>query len=160
MFNRLNRALQQHLDPNRPAPQLRQPTADTLLPGDVVSLTGPTLAEPLLVALYRHVLHAGGHPIVVMAPEVCTELLLRHGSPEQIAFLNPLELCEVEAPDVAVNVLAPRNARALVGVEPARLAERNQALRPLLDRFLRRAADGALRWVVTQLPCRAAALNE
>jgi hypothetical protein len=37
MFNRLNRALQQHLDPNKTAPQLRQPTIDSLLPGDVVS---------------------------------------------------------------------------------------------------------------------------
>jgi hypothetical protein len=38
MFNRLNRALQQALDPNKPAPQPRQATVDSLLPGDVVSL--------------------------------------------------------------------------------------------------------------------------
>jgi hypothetical protein len=37
MFDRLGRALQQHLDPNRTSPQLRQPTIDSLLPGDVVS---------------------------------------------------------------------------------------------------------------------------
>jgi hypothetical protein len=37
MFDRLNRALQQHLDPNRPLPQPRQPTIESLLPGDVVS---------------------------------------------------------------------------------------------------------------------------
>jgi hypothetical protein len=37
MFDRLNRALQQHLDPNRTPPQLRQPTIEDLLPGDVVS---------------------------------------------------------------------------------------------------------------------------
>jgi len=38
MFNRLKRDLQQALDPNKPAPQPRQPTVDSLLPGDVVSL--------------------------------------------------------------------------------------------------------------------------
>jgi hypothetical protein len=38
MFDRLNRALQQHLDPNKYPPQLRQPTVESLLPGDVVSL--------------------------------------------------------------------------------------------------------------------------
>jgi hypothetical protein len=38
MFNRLNRALQQKLDPNRPLPQPRQPTVESLLPGDVISL--------------------------------------------------------------------------------------------------------------------------
>ena len=38
MFNRLKRDLQQALDPNKPAPAQRQPTVDSLLPGDVVSL--------------------------------------------------------------------------------------------------------------------------
>jgi hypothetical protein len=38
MFDRLNRALQQALDPNRPARQPRQPGVESLLPGDVVSL--------------------------------------------------------------------------------------------------------------------------
>lgn len=37
MFNRLNRALQQALDPNKPTPQGRQPTVDSLLPSDLVS---------------------------------------------------------------------------------------------------------------------------
>src|SRR5919201_5340959 len=38
MFNRLNRALHQALDPDKMPAQLRQPTVETLLPGDVVSL--------------------------------------------------------------------------------------------------------------------------
>jgi hypothetical protein len=37
MFDRINRVLQQHLDPNRPQSQARQPTVDSLLAGDVVS---------------------------------------------------------------------------------------------------------------------------
>ncbi|HEV7666255.1 MAG TPA: hypothetical protein VGQ62_22160 [Chloroflexota bacterium] len=38
MFDRLKRDLQQALDPSKPASQRGQPTLDTLLPGDVVSL--------------------------------------------------------------------------------------------------------------------------
>ena len=39
MFNRLNRALQQALDPDKtPSGQVRQPTLESLEPGDVVSL--------------------------------------------------------------------------------------------------------------------------
>lgn len=37
MFDRLNRAIQQHLDPDHPLPRSRQPTIEDLLPGDVVS---------------------------------------------------------------------------------------------------------------------------
>lgn len=50
MFNRLKRDLQQALDPNKPAAQPRQPTVDSLLPGDVVSLwdVGDHVVESVL----------------------------------------------------------------------------------------------------------------
>ena len=38
MFDRLNRALQGALDPDKVAAQGRQPTLESLLPGDVVSM--------------------------------------------------------------------------------------------------------------------------
>jgi hypothetical protein len=38
MFDRIKRDLQQAFDPSKPASQRPQPTVDTLLPGDVVSL--------------------------------------------------------------------------------------------------------------------------
>jgi hypothetical protein len=37
MFDRLNRVIQQHLDPDKYPAQARQPTVENLLPGDVVS---------------------------------------------------------------------------------------------------------------------------
>jgi aminopeptidase len=126
-------------------------------PGDLVSLTGPPLAEPLIVALYRAVLRAGGHPVVVMAPEACAEVLYREGNPEQLAYVSPLETREVEAVDVAIHVAAPLNTRALTGIDPRKQALRNQARLPLMDRFLRRAAERSLRWVATQFPCQAVA---
>src|SRR5207302_1372168 len=36
-------------------------------------------------------------------------------------------------------------------------ALRSKARRPLLERFLRRAAERSLRWVAAQLPCQASA---
>jgi aminopeptidase len=125
--------------------------------GDVVSLSGPPLAEPLIVALYRSVLYAGGHPVVVMSPEECLEELYRRGTSEQLAFVSPLEQKVVETADVAIHVLATRNTHALTGVEPSRAAARSKTRRDLMSRFLERSARGELRWVVTQLPCSAAA---
>ena len=51
--------------------------------GELVSLVGPSSAEALLTALFRAVLEAGGQPMVRMMPDVCEELLYRHGNPEQ-----------------------------------------------------------------------------
>jgi aminopeptidase len=126
-------------------------------PGELISLTGPVPAEPLLVALYRAVLQAGAHPTVLMTPEACTELLLRHGSSDQLSRLNPFELREAEAADVAIHLLASENTRALTSTDAARQALRSKARRPVMELFLRRAAEKSLRWVATQFPCQAAA---
>jgi aminopeptidase len=125
--------------------------------GELVSLLGPPLAETLVVALYREVLRAGGHPIVHLAPEACLEILLRSGHTEQLAFQNPLELHEIESVDVSIHVLGTENSRALTNVDPARQALRSTARKAFMDTFLRRAADKSLRWVATQFPCQAAA---
>src|SRR5207245_5081201 len=85
------------------------------------------------------------------------ELLLRRGSPDQLAYLNPLEKAEVESIDVAIHVLASENTKALSGVDPVKQAARSKARRPLMDHFLERAASKSLRWTVTQFPCQAAA---
>jgi aminopeptidase len=126
-------------------------------PSDLVRLVGPPLAEPLVLALYREVLRADAHPVVQLTPEACQELLLRDGTAEQLTYLNPLEVQEVETADVIVHVSAPTNTRALSTIDPGRQALHGRARQPLMDRFLRRAADRSLRWVVSPFPCQAAA---
>jgi aminopeptidase len=125
--------------------------------GDVVMLIGPPFAAPLIVVLYREVLQAGGHPIVRMSPEECIRTLYEYGTDAQLSFVDPLERREVEIADVVIHVLAPENTHALAGVDPSKQAIYSRARRPLMDLFLQRAAEKSLRWVVTQLPCQAAA---
>jgi aminopeptidase len=92
-----------------------------------------------------------------MAPEACARILLQEGSREQLSFLNPLELREVEAVAVAIHVLASENTRALTNTDPGKQALCAQARRPAMDIFLRRAAEKDLRWVATPMPCQAGA---
>lgn len=125
--------------------------------GDLVRLVGTPAAQDLLLRLYAEVLAAGGHPIVQMEPEACTELLLRHGNENQLRYVSPVEEQLVKGVDVSIHVLAPENTRALTQVSPGRQFLLGAGRRPLLETFLRRAAEGSLRWVVTQLPCQAVA---
>jgi aminopeptidase len=74
-----------------------------------------------------------------------------------LSFLNPLDVREVEAVDVAIHVLASENTRALTNIDPSKQALRSKARRPAMDIFLRRSADHQLRWLATPLPCQAAA---
>src|SRR5205814_7213975 len=75
-------------------------------PGQLVSLVGPFPARELLVALFRETLSAGAHPVILAAPEECTEIMLRQGSDKQVLFANPLEMREVELADVSIHVIA------------------------------------------------------
>ena len=126
-------------------------------PGDRVYLSGPPPAEPLLIRLYREALLAGGNPMLALAPPDCLELLLRHGSPEQLTLVSPLEVSEIETADVSIQVIAADRPAPAAGLDPNKVSLYQAARRSLVERFLRRAAAGSLRWVAAQFPCAAAA---
>jgi aminopeptidase len=126
-------------------------------PGNVVSLTGPPPAEPLMVALYREVLRAGGYPVVFMVPETCTEILYRHGNAGQLAFIDRLQTWEVRRADVCIHLVTGDQRGGQAAMAVGKRALHQQARRPLLDRFLRRAGEKSLRWLAVQVPSGAAA---
>ncbi len=124
-------------------------------PDDVVRIGGPPVARPLIAEVYRAVLQAGGHPLVEMAPEECTEIKLGEGSEAQLRFEDPLALFAVERIDVFISAWARDNTRALSGADPKRQALLSQARKRYLHRFTERAAAGEMRWTGTQFPCHA-----
>lgn len=126
-------------------------------PNDLVRIAGPPVARPLVIAVYRAVLKAGGHPHVEMLPDECAEAKLDLGNEEQLRFEDPISLYAVEKIDVSIGMWGQDNTKALSGTDPKRQAMVSQARKRQLDRFLQRAAAGQLRWVGTQFPCHAAA---
>jgi aminopeptidase len=126
-------------------------------PNQLVRISGPPVAQPLVIELYRSVLAAGGHPFVRMAPEELGEIFVKHASDEQLRFLNPVNVFENEKMDCAISIWAEENTRALSNADPRRMGISQAARKPLLDIFLKRAAAGALKWTGTQFPCNAAA---
>jgi aminopeptidase len=126
-------------------------------PDDLVSLSGPLVARPLVVAIYRAVLQAGGHPHVTMAPDECTEIKLELAGEDQLRYQDPLDLFAVERVDVAIRVRGEDNTKSLSGADPQKQALLGQARKEHVARFMARSGSGALRWVTTQFPCHAAA---
>ena len=126
--------------------------------GDFVVVDADLPAEPLVQALYRRILEAGGHPRVRTEPlEGQEEALLRSGTDAQLDWVNPVAVEELEQADVRIGVQALNNTRSLTGVDPARQARRRRAREPLVRRFMERTSSGELRWVVTLFPTNAAA---
>src|ERR687886_1597440 len=126
-------------------------------PGDLVTLETSTLATPLALELYRAVLRAGGHPLPRISIEGMTETLLKHGSDDQLDWVNPSRADDIETVDVRIVVEAFANTKRLSNIDPTRLARWERATEGLRNRYLERAASGELRWVLTQFPTDAAA---
>ena len=126
-------------------------------PGHLVLLETTLLAAPLLRALYRRVLAAGGHPQVRVGLEGAAEALLAEGSDEQLEWVNPMRQEEFERADARILAEADSNTRHLSGIDPARQARMARSRESLRDRYLERAAAGELRSVITLYPTNAAA---
>jgi len=128
--------------------------------GDMVRITGPTTALPLVRAVYREILIAGGHPLIRLSDDECTDILFAHASPKQLSYLNPLTMHEVETIDCSIGIWADDNTKSMTRVDPKKQTAVSQARKPVIDLFMKRAAKKGkqkLRWVGTQFPCQAAA---
>src|SRR5574341_538162 len=115
------------------------------------------LAQPLGLAVYRHVLRAGGNAIFQMAPTGAEEVFYKNASEEQLDFMNPVAMWQIENIDVMIALLASSNTKRLSGVEPSRLSRAQKARTPYYKIYMERQASGALRWTLTQFPTEASA---
>ena len=127
---------------------------------DVVRISGSTAALPLVRALYKEVLRAGGHPLLRISDDACADLFYAHAGAKQLAYLSPLQMTETETIDCSIGIWADDNTKSMSCVDPKKQAAVSQARRPMMDLFLKRAAKTSknkLRWTGTQFPCQAAA---
>ncbi len=126
-------------------------------PGDLVVIDSSPLAAPLVRETYRRVLAAGGHPHARVALNGTAEALFKEGNDEQLEWLSPARVEEIERADVRIAFESDTNTRSLSGVDAARQARAYRARKRLGDRLFERAAAGELRWLVTLYPTNAAA---
>jgi aminopeptidase len=124
---------------------------------NVVRISGPPLAQPLIAEIYRKVIAAGGHPLLRMNPEELGEIFLKHASDEQLQYVSPLQLREYEAIDCSITIWAEENTKSLSNVDPKRIGVSQAARKPLMAIFMKRAAEKQLHWTGTQFPTQGAA---
>jgi aminopeptidase len=126
-------------------------------PGQIVRLSGPQLATPLITELFRATLKAGGNPLVRLTVDELADIMLREASDDQLKFLFPLALPEVETIDATISMWAESNTKSMTNVDPRKLSLLSTARKPVSQTFLKRAAEGKLRWCGTQYPTQASA---
>ncbi|HEX7973489.1 MAG TPA: aminopeptidase [Anaerolineales bacterium] len=126
-------------------------------PGDWVAIQGNMMALPLVNEVVRGVLRAGGHPSILLESSDLTETILKDSGEAQLQWVSPTDSLVIERADALIHLDAAENTRALTGVDPQKQRTRAVARRELTRTFMKRSAEGSLRWVITQYPCQALA---
>ncbi len=126
-------------------------------PHDLFRINASPLAAPLIREVYREAIQAGANPFVRLTIDGLDEVLYKYGSDEQVTFVADLARQEVEAIDATLAIIGGENSRALSGADPGKVARRRQAGRPLQERVMQRAEEGALNWCVTLFPTNSGA---
>ncbi|QTN31134.1 aminopeptidase [Akkermansiaceae bacterium] len=139
--------------------------ATNVRPGNIVRINAQPAAEPLLEAVYRKVLEAGGNPIVNCRPEFLGEAFYELACPEQLDWANPFTLHETQAIDASINISAITNLRALDKFDTSVTQRAARAQKDSRELFFQRAAvaddpsiDSTLKpllWTTTLFPTNA-----
>jgi aminopeptidase len=130
--------------------------------GDLVSISGSTISEPLALEVYREVLDAGGHPWLRLAPDAAREIFFEHCQPHHLTYVSPIERAAANKIDVSIGIWADANTKAMSNVDPKLQATASKARQPLMKTFMRRSSlprtdPKRLRWTGTMYPNNASA---
>lgn len=124
-------------------------------PGDKVFIKGGIKTEPLILAIYKKVLQAGGYPLVWLTLAGLDDLRYRYASDEQLeAFPDPLKLV-TETYDVLISLLGSENTKLLSGVDPKKVSLVRRGEKQDFLNYAERAAKSELRWVGSLFPTHA-----
>ena len=130
--------------------------------GDRVAILTQPAAMPLVEAVYRQVLRAGGYPYVQLGglrSRVETEkleyLLLTEGSELQIQHVNQFEKIIREEFEVMIVFYSQTNTRGLSNVSPEAQRQRALAYKDVTRVYQQRSASQDLRWALTLYPTEA-----
>jgi aminopeptidase len=126
-------------------------------PNERVAISAPTLAAPLVEAVFLRVLERGGFPHLLLALPGLDSLFLQRASDAQLDYVSPLLQTAYGEFEGLVSLSAPANTRELSGVDPEKQGRRRKAMAPLSELILKRAAQGKYKWVGANFPVNALA---
>jgi aminopeptidase len=120
--------------------------------GQVLRIEADAVAAPLILPLHREAIKRGAHAYTAIDLSALSELLVAHGSDDQLSFVSPIELREMDAIDAAISVWSEANTRSFSRADPERLQRRLAAARQVAIRRRDRVSRGEMRWCGTLSP--------
>jgi aminopeptidase len=126
-----------------------------LHPGEVLRIEAESVAAPLVVPLHREAIKRGAHAYAALDLGGLKELLVAHGSDEQLGFVSPMELREMDAVDASITIWSESNTHSFSRADTDRRQRQLAAQRQVAIRRRDRIASGEHRWCGTLSPTQA-----
>jgi aminopeptidase len=121
--------------------------------GEVLRIEGDAAAAaPLVLPLHREAIKRGAHAYAALDLGGLKELLVAHGSDEQLDFVSPMELREMDAIDASITIWSESNTRSFTRADTDRRQRQLTAQRQVAIRRRDRIASGEHRWCGTLSP--------
>ncbi len=125
--------------------------------GQEIIISTPSAGAPLALEVYREVLNAGAHPMMMGQIDGSTELFFKNASDDQLKFISPFRKYLYKNADGFVGISASANTRAMSGVDPKKMAIASGARAELSQLVAKRSAAGEFNWVGLIYPTQAQA---
>jgi len=120
-------------------------------PKEKVFIQGNVLSFPLIKELYRECLLGGAYPTITPSLDV-EYLFFKYAKEHQLRFVPPLQKFLAKEADVAINVSCEPNPKRLTNINPEKIAIVRTSRKEIMETFLRRSAQGKLKWVLLPYP--------
>ncbi|MDX6688564.1 MAG: aminopeptidase [Solirubrobacteraceae bacterium] len=117
--------------------------------GEEVLVRATTLAEPLLLEIQRAVLERDAWPLLRVELPGSTAAHYEHARDVHLDGFAEVSYAEAKKAHCQIAIQAPENTRALVGIDPERLARAARARKPVRDQIMKK------RWCTTLWPTQA-----
>jgi len=126
-----------------------------IVPGDRVLIEANTTAQPLIMALYATILDRGGHPHLQLAFPGQEKLFFEHAGDAQLDFVPTFTKLAYDEFESRIRIHSETDPKGLTAVDPAKQAQRQRALAPILRAQMWRGAEKNFKWVTTLYPTQA-----
>ncbi len=129
--------------------------------GDRVLIESEPAAEPLVRALFKHILKNGGHPhLLVSLSGMVTmtgmdDVFLSFADDEQISFEPTFYKLAYDNFESRIRIQSSCNTKSLTNLAQIKKSRRKKATEPVLQAQFERGGTGEFRWVTTLFPTSA-----
>jgi len=114
--------------------------------GDNVIIQIVDEGQDLATEIYKEVVRAGGHPLIITTPSEATRAFYEIADDETLTAMPRHYFELVKASDVIISIRSNANTKSLSNTDPKRISARFRALKALQEERLSK------RWCLTQYP--------